>query len=109
MIWSLLIKTVGSTVLSGIKHYGERKKVERKAELDWAASAQKASTTSWKDEYLTILFTGIFILHFFPPVQPYLIKGWIILNTEVPEWFSWSILVIISGSFGINIARKFIK
>ena len=109
MIWSLLIKTVGSTVIEGIKNYGERKKIEREKSLEWAASAQKASETSWKDEYLTILFTGIFILHFFPPVQPYLIKGWIILNTEVPEWFSWSILVIISGSFGINIARKFIK
>ena len=34
MIWSLLIKTVGATVMSGIKHYGERKKVERKAELE---------------------------------------------------------------------------
>ena len=109
MIWSLLIKTVGSTVMSGIKHYGERKKDERKAELDWAASAQKASETSWKDEYLCLLFTGIFCLHFFPPVQPYLIKGWVILNTDVPEWFSWALLVIIAGSFGINIAKKFLK
>jgi hypothetical protein len=29
MIWSLLIKTVGSTVIEGIKNYGERKKIER--------------------------------------------------------------------------------
>ena len=109
MIWSLLIKTVGSTVIEGIKNYGERKKIEREKSLEWAAAAQQASTTSWKDEYLTILFTSIFILHFFPPFQPYLINGWIILSTQVPEWYSWALLVIISGSFGIHIAKKFIK
>ena len=85
------------------------KKIEREKSLEWAAAAQQASTTSWKDEYLTILFTSIFILHFFPPFQPYLINGWIILSTQVPEWFSWALLVIISGSFGIHIAKKFIK
>ena len=108
MIWSLLIKTVGSTVMSGIKHYGERKKVESKAELDWAASAQRASETSWKDEYLCILFTGLFVFHFIPPLQPYLIEGWTLLYTA-PDWYSYCLLVIIAGSFGINIAKKFLK
>jgi hypothetical protein len=83
--------------------------IERTKSLEWAAQAAKASEHSWKDEYLCLLFTGIFVLHFFPPLQPYLIRGWIILSVEVPEWFSWCLLVIISGSFGINIARKFLK
>jgi len=39
MIWSLLIKTVGSTVIEGIKNYGERKKIEREKSLEWAAAA----------------------------------------------------------------------
>jgi hypothetical protein len=109
MIWSLIIKTVGTSVIEGIKTYGKRKEIERTKSLEWAAQAAKASEHSWKDEYLCLLFTGIFVLHFFPPLQPYLIRGWIILSVEVPEWFSWCLLVIISGSFGINIARKFLK
>ena len=105
-IFSLIAdKTIGE-----INHYLEVKKIERVAELEAAASVSiaqvSASERSWKDEWLTIVFTGLLIAHFIPATEPYVIKGWGLLK-QAPDMFWYIMAGIVSGSFGINIIDKF--
>lgn len=100
-------KTVGE-----INHYLEIKKIERVAELEAMRTVQvsqvEASERSWKDEWLTLTFTGILVAHFFPQTRDYMIIGWEILKSA-PDMFWWIVLAIVSGSFGINVMDKFKK
>jgi hypothetical protein len=65
----------------------------------------KASKGSWKDEWLTLVFTGILIAHFTPWTVDHMIHGWETLK-DVPEMFWYIVLAIVSGSFGLNAMGK---
>ena len=64
-----------------------------------------ASNNSWKDEYLTVIFGLILVAHFLPFTQDYMDRGWQILKNADPL-FWYSVLAIISGSFGMNLTNK---
>jgi len=103
---SLIVdKTVGA-----INHHLEVKKLERIAELEAAKDISlaqvDASDRSLKDEYLTIFITIILGMAFLPQTQAYVIKGFEILK-QAPAEFWWSVLIVFSGSFGINVIDKF--
>ena len=105
-ITSLLVdKTIGA-----INHSLEVKKLERVAEIEAAkiisVAQVQASETSLKDEYLTVFITIILGMAFLPQTQAYVIKGFDILKTA-PTEFWWSVLIVFSGSFGINVIDKF--
>jgi hypothetical protein len=107
-IFSLIAdKTIGE-----VKHYLEIKKIERVAEIEALKSVQvaqvEASEKSLKDEWLTLVFTGVLLAHFFPQTRDYMIAGWEILKSA-PDMFWWIVLAIVSGSFGINVMDKFKK
>jgi hypothetical protein len=107
-ITSLIVdKTVSS-----IKHHLEVKKLERIAELEAAKDVSirqvEASEKSLKDEFLTIFIVIIIGMAFLPQTQPYVIKGFDILK-QAPSEFWWSVLIVFSGSFGINVIDKFKK
>ena len=53
----------------------ELAKQGQKIEADWDTNAQMDMKTSWKDEYLTILFSAPLILAFFPQTQDAVLKG----------------------------------
>jgi hypothetical protein len=72
------------------------------------SSKLKSAEKSWKDEYLTIVFTAVLVAHFIPPAMPFMAKGWELLKSA-PSEFWWVILTIVSGSFGMNIMDKFKK
>ena len=65
----------------------------------------KASTTSWKDEYLVVIFGLVFVANFIPSLQDYMERGWAILSQADPL-FWYSLLALISGSFGMNLTNK---
>lgn len=107
----IIDKTIGA-----VTHELEKKKIIRGmeieaakqidvAKIDLMAEQVKASGGSWKDEWLTMVFTGILIAHFTPWTQPHMIVGWDLLS-QAPDMFWYIVLAIVSGSFGLNAMGK---
>ena len=107
-----ITKYLGEKIVGHFEHKAEVLKNERMAEIEASKSIQvqqiKSAEKSWKDEYLTIVFTCVLIAHFIPQSQEYMMKGWELLK-NAPSEFWWVILTIVSGSFGMNIMDKFKK
>ena len=74
-------------------------------EIDWDIAAQKNSSGSWKDEYLTILFSIPLLLCFLPFTVDYVERGFEAL-AQTPDWYKYTLGVIVSASFGIKGATK---
>ena len=84
--------------------------MERKAtgELDWDLEMAKGSQSSWKDEWLTILFSIPLILAFVPGMEEIVANGFRQLQ-EMPEWYQYLLFLAVSASFGIRGADKLMK
>ena len=66
----------------------------------------KGSQSSWKDEWLTILFSIPLILAFIPGMEEVVKNGFAQLQS-MPEWYQYSLGVIVAASFGVRSATKF--
>ena len=75
-------------------------------EIDWALEMAKGSASSWKDEWLTILFSIPLILAFIPGMEEVVANGFLQLQA-MPEWYQYSLGVIVAASFGVRSATKF--
>ncbi|ANS05742.1 hypothetical protein [uncultured phage_Deep-GF0-KM16-C193] len=104
-----LARLVVSKTIEKVSHHLEKEKIIRVREIEAAKTVSveqiKASTSSWKDEYLVLTFGIILICHFLPFTQDYMERGWTILSKADPL-FWYSILALISGSFGLNLTNK---
>ena len=82
--------------------------MEKKAtgEIDWDLEMAKGSSNSWKDEWLTILFSIPLILAFIPGMEEVVKNGFAQLEA-MPEWYQYSLGVIVAASFGVRSATKF--
>ena len=58
---------------------------QSKSAADWETAMARASNQSWKDEWLTILFSIPLVLAFVPSSVPYVRQGFEVLST-MPEW-----------------------
>lgn len=72
------------------------------AEIDWDLLMAKGSQDSWKDEFWTIILAIPVIGCFIPPLTPFIEKGFIVLSTQVPEWYLYSLGVAIAAAFGVR-------
>ena len=81
-------------------------KQQIKGEVDWDLDAIKGSKDSWNDEYLTILFSIPLLLCFLPFTVEYVERGFAAL-AMTPDWYKYTLGVIVSASFGIKGATKF--
>jgi hypothetical protein len=90
-----------------VKIEAETSLIEKKiaGEIEWDVQAQKNSGDSWKDEYLTILFSIPLLLCFLPWTVEYVERGFAAL-AMTPEWYKYTLGVIVSASFGIKGATK---
>ena len=79
-----------------------------KGEAKWDLEAIKGSQGSWKDEYLTIVFSLPLILCFIPFTVTYVERGFEALS-KTPDWYFYSLGLIVSASFGIKGATKLFK
>ena len=82
--------------------------MEKKAtgEIDWDLEAIKGAQNSWKDEWLVILFSVPLILAFIPGMEDVVSHGFQQLE-QMPEWYQYSLGVIVAASFGTTAATKF--
>ena len=84
--------------------------IQRQAtgEIEWDIEAIKGSTSSWKDEWLTILFSVPLILAFIPGMEDVVTNGFTQLN-NMPDWYQYSLGVIVAASFGVRSATKLFR
>ena len=78
------------------------------ADIDWDLEAIKASNNSWKDEWLVILFSIPMIMAFIPGLEGVVARGFEQLEM-MPDWYQYSLGVIIAASFGIRSASKLFR
>ena len=98
---------LGETIIKGKQRIKEAETDARVARMShedsWEIRMAEASANSWKDEWITLLFSLPIIMAFIPPLVPYVAAGFDVLNS-MPDWFKMGWGVIISASFGV---RKF--
>lgn len=76
------------------------------SEADWDRIMAEGSQNSWKDEWLTILFSIPLILSFCGEWgRKITAEGFAALET-MPEWYQYTLGVIVAASFGIRSATK---
>ena len=123
-MWTALISPIASLAGTWLEGKVETKKaetatkvakakaeaviMEKKAtgEIDWDLEMAKGSHTSWKDEWLTILFSIPLILAFIPGMEDLVANGFAQLEA-MPEWYQYSLGIIVAASFGVRSATKF--
>jgi hypothetical protein len=76
------------------------------AEIEWSKEMAKASATSWKDEWFTIVLSIPAIMSFVPGLAPYVELGFHALAIT-PDWYQGAFLVAIGASFGVRIWERF--
>ncbi len=97
--------------------YLERKTAESKGkarvaiakaegEINWDIEQAKASASSWKDEWLTILFSIPLIMCFIPGCEDIVTRGFAVLK-NTPDFYKYSLMTIVAASFGFRGATKF--
>lgn len=74
-----------------------------KSESNWESIMASNSGSSWKDEWLTILFSIPMILCFFPQTVDHVHAGFQALE-QMPSWYQYTLSVIVAASFGVRAA-----
>ena len=76
-------------------------------EIDWDLEAIRSAQHSWKDEWLTVLFSVPLILSFCVEWgRERVAEGFAALNA-MPDWYQVSLGAIVAASFGIRSVSKF--
>lgn len=87
---------------------------------NWEITQAQASTTSWKDEYLTIILSAPITISFatilvamLPDSGPTLERmytaneqAWVYINM-MPEWYQYLLFACVSAVFGLRLTDKF--
>ena len=73
---------------------------------EWEMLHAKGSATSWKDEYVLIIFSIPTIMAFIPFLAPFAVRGFEILHT-LPEWYTYTFITIALASYGIKMKNIF--
>ena len=74
-------------------------------EIDWDITQAKASESSWKDEWLTVVFTLPLILLLFGEEER--VNNFFLALSNCPEWYQYLLGTIVAASFGFRGAAKF--
>ena len=77
------------------------------SEADWERIMAQGSQSSWKDEWLTILFSIPLILSFCGEWGRTVTEQGFAALEVMPDWYQYTLGVIVAASFGIRSATKF--
>lgn len=111
---STLLGSVGGLATSWIdgktavqKAEAQIRMKEATGEIDWELAAIRATQSSWKDEWLTIIFTIPLILSFCGDWGRQVVTDGFIALQSMPDWYQISLGAIVAASFGIRSVSKF--
>ena len=76
-------------------------------EIDWDLKMADASAHSWKDEWLTILFSIPLILAFCGDWGRQIVSDGFTALESMPEYYQYTLGTIVAASFGMRGAAKF--
>ena len=74
---------------------------------DWERIMAQGSQNSWKDEWLTILFSIPLVLVFLGDTGRQVVADGVAALETMPEWYQYTIGVIVAASVGVRSATKF--
>ena len=77
------------------------------SEAEWERVMAQASSNSWKDEWLTILFSIPLILSFCGEWGRHVTEQGFAALEVMPDWYQYTLGVIVAASFGVRSATKF--
>ena len=77
------------------------------SEADWEKIMAHGSQDSWKDEWLTILFSVPLILAFCGEWGRQVVTDGFTALEAMPEYYRYTLGIIVSASFGTRAASKF--
>jgi|TARA_R100000750_G_scaffold15229_1_gene10010 hypothetical protein len=107
-----LTRIIAEKTFGAITHKLEKDKIIKAREIEAAKTVSieqiRQQQHSWKDEWIVLVFTIIFIMHFIPFFQPTMQRGWEILEFASDYWW-FIILTIVGASFGVSTIKKFKK
>ena len=75
---------------------------------DWEKIQAQNAGNSWKDEWLTVLFSIPLVMAFIPGGIVYVERGFAALE-GMPEWYQYTLSIIVAASFGVRSAIGFMK
>ena len=76
-------------------------------EIDWDLKMADASAHSWKDEWLTILFSIPLILSFCGDWGREIVTNGFAALESMPDYYQYTLGTIVAASFGTRAATKF--
>ena len=114
-----ITKIVTEKTVGAIQHKLEKDKIIKAKEIEAAKQVDiakigvqleqvKQTQNSWKDEWLVLFFSAIFLMHFLPWTQELMTRGWEIIG-QANDYFWIILLTIVGGSFGVTTLNKFKK
>ena len=77
------------------------------SEADWEKIMAEGSRDSWKDEWLTILFSVPLVLAFCGEWGRVIVTDGFTALNNMPDYYRYTLGAIVSASFGIRGAIKF--
>lgn len=77
------------------------------SEAEWEKIMAQGSQSSWKDEWLTILFSVPLVLCFTGEWGRQTVSDGFTALETMPEWYQYTLGVIVAASFGVRSATKF--
>lgn len=107
-MWFLALLGPVAKIIGGwLEHKQSMQKAKQEGELQWAATMAAASAGSWKDEYLTLVFTLPIVMAMFGIDQP--LSTLLAILETAPGWYTTVILTIVGASFGVNLHSMYKK
>ena len=85
----------------------EIKKKQLTGEIDWDIAAIQATQNSWKDEWITLLFSIPLILAFCGDWGNQIVQAGFTSLEAMPTWYQYSLGGIVSASIGMRSISKF--
>lgn len=76
-------------------------------EIDWDLKMADASAHSWKDEWLTVLFSIPLILAFCGDWGRQIVSDGFTALEAMPQYYQYTLGTIVAASFGVRSATKF--
>ncbi len=77
------------------------------SEAEWEKIMAQGSQSSWKDEWLTILFSVPLVLCFTGEWGRQTVSDGFAALESMPDWYQYTLGVIVAASFGVRSATKF--
>lgn len=87
----------------------EQAKTGQQIDYEMDMEMIRQQRNSWKDELLLIMFSAPIMASFIPNLQPYILKGWEMLD-KAPDWFLWLYAGMVISVWGLRgIARSVLE